>query len=66
MDELMAYPAKSVPDLAMKLAAVLHVWRQTRSLKTAPEYHEHLALVLLNDAEKVLWPDVPVLEGAPD
>jgi hypothetical protein len=54
LDELIAYPAKSAPDLAVKLAAVLHVWRSL---------HEKMALAFLNDAEKVLWPEVPVLKG---
>jgi hypothetical protein len=63
LDEFIAYPAKTTQDLAMKLAAVLYVWRQIKSLREEPSYHERIALALLEEAEKVLWPDVPVLEG---
>jgi hypothetical protein len=64
IDELLAYPADSVADLAVKLAAVLYVWRQIRSLETEAEYHETLAMAFLNDAEKVLRSSVPPIEEA--
>ena len=58
-DALLDYPARSAADVAHKLAAVLDVWRATKQVTDEPDYHELLAMKLMQDTERVLYDLLP-------
>lgn len=58
-DALLDYPAQSASDVAHKLSAVLDFWRATGQVVEEPDYHEQVAMKLMEDAERALYDFLP-------